>query len=273
MIKTFKTSLTYGLLSLGVLVMILPFIWMVITSLQPAGVALTVPSHWLPRSWQWSNYWTAWHAAPFTRYCVNSLIVTTVVTVSQLLTSVLAAFAFTHFQFYGRRTLFGILIASMMIPGELLLIPNFVTLTQLHWINTYAALIVPWLTSVFAMFTLHQAFQAQPKTTYYAAMIDGASDWQYLWHVLVPAHRTTLTAVTVLQAIGSWNAFMWPLIVTNSDQLRTLPVGLMTFKGDAGTNYPLLMASTVFVLLPLLVLYLLLQKYIIAGITKSSLKG
>lgn len=234
---------------------------------------MRLPATWIPKSFQWGNYLQAWHAAPFAQYCFNSLIVTVTTTLGQLFTSILAAFAFTHLYFYGRRTIFAILIALMMVPGELLLIPNFVTLTRLHWIDTYAALIVPWLASVFSMFALRQAFQAQPRSTYYAACIDGASNWQYLWHILVPANRTTITAIAILQIIGSWNSFMWPLIVTNSDQLRTMPVGLINFTSDAGPNYPLLMAATTFVILPLLVLYLLLQKYIIAGINKPNLKG
>lgn len=271
--KLGKTTIYYVLLTLGSVIMLIPFIWMIVTSLKTPATALSIPPIWLPKSLQWGNYIQAWRSAPFARYCLNSLIVTSATTLGQLFTSILAAFAFTHFQFYGRRILFGILITLMMVPGELLLIPNFVTLANLHWVDTYAALIVPWLASSFTMFALHQAFQVQPKATYYAARVDGASDWQYLWHILVPANRTTITAVAILQIIGSWNSFLWPLIMTNSEYLRTLPVGLIAFTNDAGTNYPLLMAATMFVILPLLLLYLLLQKYIIIGITKANLKG
>ncbi|MFD0898711.1 carbohydrate ABC transporter permease [Loigolactobacillus binensis] len=268
-----KNGISYLLLTLGALMLILPFIWMLVTSVQTPAAALAVPPVWLPRSLQWTNYIQAWHAAPFTRYLLNSVLVTGTTTIGQLVTSILAAFAFTHLQFYGRRILFALLISTMMVPGELLLIPNFVTLAHLHWLDTYAALIIPWLTSVFAMFALRQAFAAQPRTRYYAACIDGASNWQYLWQILVPANRTTIAAVAILQTIGAWNAFMWPLIVTNSELLWTLPVGLTAFTSDAGTNYPLLMAATVLVILPLLLVYLLLQKYIITGITKAKLSA
>jgi len=271
--RYFKTGLAYLLLTLGALTMLFPFGWMFLTSLQPGTATLTAPTLGLPRILHWENYGLAWHAAPFARYCVNSLVVTATTTLGQLFTSILAAFAFTHLRFYGQRWLFNGLIALLMVPGELLLIPNFVTLAHFHWIDTYAALIVPWLTSIFAMFALKQAFQSHPQSLYYAAHLDGASDWQYLWHVLVPMNRQTLTAVTLLQAIGSWNAFMWPLIVTNSDTLRTLPVGLLNFTTETGTNYPVLMAATVFVILPLLILYLGLQKYLIAGITRAHTKG
>lgn len=273
MMRRLLNGLRTFCLLLGAGLMLLPFIWMVLTSLQPASTTLSVTTNWLPQALQWSNYLNVWQAAPFARYCLNSLLVTSVTTIGQLLTSILAAFAFTHLQFYGRRVLFGLLLALMLVPGELLLIPNFVTLAHLHWINTYAALIVPWLASIFMFITLHQAFRAQPKTLYYAAHIDGASDWQYLWHVLVPTNRPIITAVALLQVIGSWNAFMWPLIVTNDDRLRTLPVGLMAFTSDQGTNYPLLMAATVCVILPLILLYFGLQKYLILGITTSPSKG
>lgn len=271
--RVLTTTLWYLLLICGAILMLLPFGWMLLTSLQPAATTLTMPTNWLPQSLQWINYQQVWQLAPFARYCLNSLLVTTVTTLGQLFSSLLAAFAFTHLQFYGRRFLFGLLVALMLVPGELLLIPNFVTLAQLHWINTYAALIIPWLASVFMVITLHQAFQSQPRSLYYAAHIDGASDWQYLWHILVPTNRPIITAVAVLQVIASWNAFMWPLIMTNSDQLRTLPVGLMTFTSEQGTNYPLLMAATVCVILPLLILYLCLQKYLMLGITQSRWKG
>ncbi|MDT6980176.1 carbohydrate ABC transporter permease [Levilactobacillus zymae] len=271
--KITKLTLAYLLLTLGAITMLLPFVWMILTSLQPATAALTGPPLRLPHAWQWLNYSRAWHTAPFARYCLNSLLVTLLTTAGQVITSILAAFAFTHLRFYGRRLLFNGLIALMMVPGELLLIPNFVTMTRLHWVDTYAALIVPWLASIFAMFTLRQAFSGPTFTTYYAAKLDGASDWQYLWQILVPANRSTITAVAILQLIGSWNAFMWPLIITNSETLRTLPVGLVTFTSETGADYPLLMAATVFVILPLLILYLFLQKYIIAGITRANLKG
>ncbi len=271
--RVLTTTLWYLLLICGAILMLLPFGWMLLTSLQPATTTLTMPTHWLPQSLQWVNYQHVWQLAPFARYCLNSLLVTTATTLGQLFSSLLAAFAFTHLQFYGRRVLFGLLVALMLVPGELLLIPNFVTLSQLHWINTYAALIIPWLASVFMVVTLHQAFQSQPRSLYYAAHIDGASDWQYLWHILVPTNRPIITAVAVLQVIASWNAFMWPLIMTNNDSLRTLPVGLMTFTSEQGTNYPLLMAATVCVILPLLILYLCLQKYLMLGITQSRWKG
>lgn len=256
---------SYLLLALAALTMLFPFGWMLLTSLQPASVTVTAPQLTWSTLTHWENYARVWRDAAFSRYCLNSLLVTGLAVSGQLVTGILAAFAFTHLHFYGRRWLFRGLVLLLLVPGELLLIPNFITLAHLHWVNTYAALIIPWTTSIFVVVALRQAFQMQPRSTYYAARIDGASDWQYIWHVLVPAQAPVIVTVALLQIIGSWNAFMWPLIVTNSDSLRTLPVGLMAFTDEAGTNYPLLMAASVLVILPLLILYLLGQKYLIVG--------
>lgn len=161
----------------------------------------------------------------------------------------------------------------MMVPGEMLIIPNFVALSELHLVNTYGALIVPWLASFFAVFTLRQSFASVPDQLYYAARLDGASDWQFLWRILVPNAKSTITAIGLLQIIGSWNSFMWPLIVTNTEKMRKLPVGLQAFSSDSGVQYPELMAASTFVILPMVVMYLLLNKYVVAGISNTGIKG
>lgn len=265
--------LRYAILVLGAIIMLLPFFWMLSTSLKTQPETIKIPPIWIPKKFQFVNYIDALNAAPFARYFINSVIVTTVTTTGQLFTSILAAFAFSRLNFYGKNVIFVIFLGTMMVPGEMLIIPNFVTLSKFNLINTYGALIIPWLASFFTVFTLRQNFQSVPDQLYYAAKIDGASDWNYLWHVLVPISKSTITAVTVLQVISSWNAFMWPLIVTNTENLRTLPVGLQAFTTDAGTNYAQLMAAATFVILPMVILYMFLQKYIIAGISKTGLKG
>ncbi|WP_179394756.1 carbohydrate ABC transporter permease [Lacticaseibacillus absianus] len=273
MAKKLSKVLLYAIVALGALTMLIPFLWMISTSLKTSPETIKTPPVWIPKALQWGNYLKAWQAAPFARYFVNSVVVTTVTTVGQLFTSILAAFAFARLKFFGKNLIFVIFLGTMMIPGEMLIIPNFVTLSKLGMIDHYAALIVPWLASFFTVFTLRQAFQSTPEQIYYAAKMDGATDWKYLWTVLVPMSKSTITAVTVLQVIGSWNAFMWPLIVTNTETMRTLPVGLQAFTTDAGTEYQLLMAASTFVIIPMVVLYMFLQKYIIAGISKAGLKG
>ncbi|KRN28877.1 ABC-type maltose transport system, permease component [Lactobacillus selangorensis] len=273
MTKKVGTFLLYFLLLIGAFTMLIPFLWMLSTSLKTAPETLQVPPIWVPKILRFENYSAAFKTAPFMRYFINSVVVTLTTTLGQLFISILAAFAFARLRFWGQRFLFVLFLGTMMVPGEMLIISNFVTVSALHMVNSYAALIVPWLVSFFAIFTLKQTFQSVPDELYYAAKVDGASDWRFLWQILVPLSRSSIVAICILQVIGSWNSFMWPLIVTNDERFRTLPVGLQAFTSDAGTDYQLLMAASTFVIIPMVFLYLGLQKYIIAGISKSGLKG
>ncbi|AGY81114.1 sugar ABC transporter permease [Carnobacterium inhibens subsp. gilichinskyi] len=268
-----KKSLIYIVLILGAATMLIPFIWMLSTSLKTPGETVAMPPVWTPDSLQFGNYAEAFAAAPFGRYFLNSVFVTVLSTLGELITTILAAFAFAKIEFYGKNILFTLLIATMMVPGEILIIPNFVTLSNMGLINTYAALIVPYLASVFSVFMLKQSFESVPKELHYAAKVDGCSDFRFLWIVMVPLAKSSIVAITILKIIGSWNAFMWPLIVTNDRTLRTLPVGLQAFTTEAGTQYELLMAAATIVVIPMVIVYLFLQKYIIMGISKSGLKG
>lgn len=273
MSRKVQQTILYILLALGAITMLIPFIWMLSTSIKSAGETMQMPPVWIPDDPQFSNYLEAWNAAPFARYFLNSVIVTVLSTAGELITTILAAFAFAKMEFYGKNIVFTILIATMMVPGELLIIPNFVTLSNFNLINTYAALIVPWLASIFSVFALRQTFQSVPNELYYAAKVDGSSDFRFLWSVMVPMAKSSIVAIAILKIIGSWNSFMWPLIVTNDTELRTLPVGLQAFTTEAGTRFELLMAASTIVIIPMVIIYIILQKQIIAGISKSGLKG
>lgn len=270
--KVQKTVL-YALLTLGAITMLIPFVWMLSTSIKSSGETMQMPPVWIPDEPKFGNYIEAWNAAPFGRYFLNSVLVTVLSTAGELITTILAAFAFAKMEFYGKNILFTILIATMMVPGELLIIPNFVTLSNFGLINTYAALIVPWLASIFSVFALRQTFQGVPNELYYAAKVDGSSDFRFLWSIMVPLGKSSIVAIAILKIIGSWNSFMWPLIVTNDTELRTLPVGLQAFTTEAGTRFELLMAASTIVIIPMVIIYIFLQKQIIAGISKSGLKG
>ncbi|GJM48811.1 carbohydrate ABC transporter permease [Weissella soli] len=263
----------YVLLVLGGLMMLLPFFWMVSTAFKTGFEAMQTPPTWFPKQLLWRNWVQTWHAAPFAQYLLNSVIISVVTTFGQVITSIMAAFAFAKLKFFGKRLLFGILLATMMVPGEMLIIPNFVTLSQWHLVNTYGALIIPWLASFFAVFALRQSFSQVPDQLYAAAKLDGASDWRFLWQILVPNAKSSIMAVALLQVIGSWNSFMWSLIVTNSETMRTLPVGLQAFSTDAGMSYPELMAAATFVILPMVILYLALNKYVVHGMRIGGMKG
>lgn len=271
--KILKLSLSYLVLTLGGFLMILPFFWMISTSLKTAGQTTAIPPIWWPTDPQFGNYETALSMAPFGRYFINSVIVTVLSTLGELITSILAAYAFAKLQFWGKDFIFLVLLGTMMVPGELMTIPNFVTLSGWGMINTYGALIIPWLASVFTVFALKQSFESVPDELYYAAKVDGSSDWRYLWEIMVPLSKSSIIAVMILKVIGSWNSFLWPLIVTTEREMRTLPVGLQSFTTEAGTRFELLMAASAVVVLPMIVFYLIFQKHIIKGISRSGLKG
>jgi multiple sugar transport system permease protein len=218
------------------------------------------------------NYVDAWNAAPFGRYYFNTVFVAIVTTVLEIIFAAMAAFAFAKMEFFGKKFIFSLFLATMMVPGEVLLVPNFITLTNLGWIDTYYALIVPWVVSVFAIFLLRQHFMTIPDELYDAAKIDGMNKWKFLWGVMVPLSKPAIITGALLKFVGSWNSFLWVLIITKSPEYRTLPVGLQNFSSATGTEYNLLMSAATFSIIPVVVLFLVTQKYFIAGISRSGLK-
>lgn len=264
---------TYAILIFGAVFILLPFVWMILTSVKPSSEVLKMPPKWIPSTIQWKNYVKAFQAVPFFTYLKNSILVTVMITSCELLTVTLAAYAFAQLEFRGKQVLFLLLVATMMVPGEILTIPNFVTLARLGWINTYKAMVAPWATSVFSIFLLRQQFASIPQSYYKAARMDGCSDLRYLFTVMVPMSRPTLVSIALLKIINSWNSYLWPLISTNSREMRTLPVGLAYFSTEAGTDYNTLMAFSLMIIAPTIIVYLLTQKYIIQGVSKTGLKG
>ena len=264
---------TYAVLIFGAAFILLPFVWMISTSLKPDKEVLMMPPKWIPTVLQWKNYVDAFKAVPFFTYLKNSVIVTVLITTCELITTILAAFAFARLEFKGKNVLFMLLVATMMVPGEILIIPNFVTLAQLGWIDTYKAMVAPWATSVFSILLLRQQFASIPESYYKAARMDGCSDLRYLLTVMVPMSRPTVVSIALLKIINSWNSYFWPLIATNSREMRTLPVGLAYFTTEAGTDYNTLMAFSLMIISPTIIVYLFTQKYIIQGVSKTGLKG
>ncbi len=264
--------LIYLFLLAGSLVMLLPFLWMISTSLKPANEVLTMPPRWIPSVFRWQNYVEAWNAAPFGRYFLNSFFLAIVTTIGEVLCTVLAAYAFAKMDFFGRNVIFIAFLGTLMIPGEMLLVPNYITMTRLHWIDKYPALIVPWIVSVFGIFLLRQYFLTLPDDLWDAARIDGCGRFRFLWRVMVPLSRPGITTVALLKFIGTWNAFLWVLIMTNSPDMRTVPVGLSYFQSEAGTNYGQLMAASTLAILPILILFFFAQKQFVEAVARSGLK-
>jgi len=218
------------------------------------------------------NYVLAWQSAPFGRYYVNTVFIAVVTTILEIIISAMAAYAFSWMKFPGRDLLFSIFLATMMVPGEVLLVPNFITITKFGWIDTYYALIIPWVVSVFSIFLMRQHFMSLPGELFDAAKIDGCSHWRYLWQIVIPLSKPVVITTALLKFVGSWNSFLWVLIVTNDPKYRTLTVGLQAFSSDVGTLYNMLMAAATFSILPVVIIFLFTQKYFVKGIARTGLK-
>ena len=263
------------LLSLGALLMLFPFFWMISGSLKTIREITSPDIIWWPAEAQWSNYVTVLTNPenPFGVYFRNSIIVSVANTVFTLLTTILGAFAFSRLEFKGRDRLFSLLMATMMVPSQMYIITNFITITRMHLMDSLWAQILPYTASIFYIYLLRQFFNQIPDQIYLAAKVDGCSDWKYLWKMMVPNARSSLVTIGLFNFIASWNAYLWPLMVTNTIQKRTLSIGLKYFASDSGSDYHLMMAGATIVVLPLIVIYLIFQKYIIQGIARGGLKG
>ncbi|HYF93480.1 MAG TPA: carbohydrate ABC transporter permease [Symbiobacteriaceae bacterium] len=272
--KRFKLAGTHIVLLVGAVVMFLPFFWMVATSLKTYQETLAFPPKWIPSVPQWRNYVEAVKTQEhFVRYFYNSFFVTIATMVTEVIMTIFASYAFARIKFLGRGLLFALFLSTMMIPGEVLLVPNFITIVRLHWYNTYWALIIPFTVSVFAVFLLRQHFLQIPFELQEAAYLDGAGHTRFLFQVMIPLSRPPIATIALLKFISSWNAFLWPLLVTDSAKLRTVPIGLMSLMQDEGLKYHYWMAAATMALVPVLVVFLAAQKQFLESVAKSGLKG
>ncbi len=268
-----KKIFSYILLTLFGVSMVIPFLWMVSTSLKEPGDVFTYPPKWVPVPIIWENYPKAWNAVPFARGYMNSIFVAVTVTFGQVFTSSLAAYAFARLSFPGRDKLFLGYLGTMMIPGAVTMIPVFILLRKLGWIDTYKALIIPSMFSAYGTFMLRQFFMSLPSDLEDAAKIDGCSLFGIYTRIILPLSKPALATLTIFTFMGSWMSFMWPLIVTNSMELKTLPVMLASFQGLYTTDWTLLMAGSIIVLSPIIVVFVLGQRYFVEGIRLGAIKG
>lgn len=266
-------------LTFGAIIMLVPFYWMVITSLrEPSAAFSTAQIEWFPRQVVWSNYpeaiaRMAADGMSFWRLYGNSLFVAAVGTLGQVLTSSMAAYAFARLQFPGRDKLFFGYLATMMIPGSVTLVPVFAVVRALGWVNTYYALIVPGIFSPWGTFMLRQFFMSLPRELEESARIDGASLTQIYARITLPLAKTALATLATFTFMGFWGSFMWPLIVTVTPELRTLPIGLTVFTQRYSTDYSLLMAASVMATVPVVIVFLFNQRYFIESIKLQGIKG
>ncbi len=294
--------LIYILLTIMAAFMLLPFYWMLITSFKTFIEATApIPIWWInPSTWQWENYELAYNLmirvggnienvpqfmdhvlkryVNFGDFFFNTVFSTLINTILTLITVILGAFAVARVNFAGKKVIFAIMIATMMVPGEMILITNIVTIYQLNWTDTFEGIIMPFIASVFYTFLLVQLFRQIPDSLYKAARVDGCSDWKFLWRVLVPMSKNTLITIAILDSIGSWNAYLWPYMVNRAPRMYVLSVALYEFTsaltGVTQTPAPqILMAAAAITIAPMILVYLLLRKQIIAGVTRGGTKG
>ncbi len=263
--------LLYVILTIGAFIAMFPFIWMILTSFKSYGEVAA--GRFFPRELRWHNYVEAWNAAPFARYFANSIFIALATITGDLITGILAAYAFARMEWPGRDVIFFAFLATLMVPGELTVLPNFLTIRRLGWYNTYEAQIIPFTASVFHIFLLRQFFMGIPRDYWDAALLDGCTHFRFLWSIVVPLSRAAITTVALLSFIGSWNAFLWPLIVTSSEKMRPIQVGLRSFVVEEATQTQLLMAAATMVIMPIIIFYLFTQKQFTEGIATTGLKG
>lgn len=291
--KIFSIVLVYIFLAFMALLVLVPFYWMIITSLK-SNFEIRNMMTFFPQTIQWTNYTVLFKGAeigefegnisridafPFWTYLSNTLIVGVISTLGTLLTTIFSAFAFSRLHFKGKETLFSIFLATMMIPGEMMVITNYGTVAKLGLLDSktgaLTAMIIPFWVSVFYVFQLRQNFRQIPNELYYAAKVDGKTDWQYLWKVMVPLAMPTLITIFILKLMGTWNSYVWPNLVANTESWRLITNGLRMYS-PSPTGEPhqgLQMAATFIVTFPLLLVFIFFRKYIMRGVGRAGLKG
>ena len=261
-------------LLLPALLQLFPLFYLLCMSFKLGGEVMAYPPTVLPRSLNLTNYRSALSSAPLFRFLLNSLLVSFAITLLQVLTAILAAFALARFEFPGKTLVFGLFIATMLVPGEVTIIPNYFTLAHLGWIDTYAGLIIPWSASGFGVFLLYQFFRSVPKELEEAAALDGASRLRFLFQILVPLSMPAITAFAVYAFINAWNMYLWPLVVTQSTNMQTAQIGLGMFRSqNESMSWGVIMAATTMLIAPTVVLFVFAQKQFVRGLTMSGLKG
>jgi sn-glycerol 3-phosphate transport system permease protein len=273
----------FGYLAMILLVVVIgaPVFWMVTGALKTTQQIYTFPPEWIPLHPHWVNFENAWHAAPFGRFYINSAIITIVGTTLELTTAPLTAYALAFLRFPKKNLVFILLLAALMIPSQVTILPNYIFLGRtlsdwigMSWINTYQGIILPGASVAFGTFMLRQSFMGMPREVLDAAKVDGCGHLRVLWDIVIPMSRPVLVTFGLISLVANWNDYLWPLIITNDNKVRPLTVGISyLFDSEGNTDWGVVMAATVFVIMPLLIVFVWAQRYIIEGITAGATKG
>ena len=268
------TAVNYALLALTTLVFAVPVFWMASASLKELQAIYTFPPQWIPTNPRWSNYADAWRAAPFGIFYLNTIVTTACGVGAELLLGTLTAYAFVFLPFPGKNLLFLVLLAALMVPLQVTMLPNYLTVADLGWLNTYQGIIVPGASVAFGTFLFRQHFLTLPAEIMEAARLEGAGHLQLLWRIVLPLSRPVFVTVGLISLVNKWNDFLWPLIVTNRIEMRVLPVGLAyLYDQEGNSQWGIIMAATIFVVLPIMLVFTWAQRHIIAGLTAGATKG
>ena len=263
----------YAVLIVVAATMFVPFLWMISTSLKENQFVLSMPPEFFPAAPTLESYQQLLELLPFGRMIVNSFIVAISVTIGQIISGSMAAYVFARMEFRGRDVIFLAYLATLMIPSQVTIVPLFILMRYLGWINTYQGIISPMVFTAFGTFLLRQSFLTIPKELEEAAFIDGASHWTVFWKIIMPVSRPALATLAVFAFMQAWNAYLWPLFVINDENIMTLPVGLALLHGRYLTEWNLVMAGAVVTIVPMLIIYLMAQDYFVKGVVTSGLKG
>ncbi|CAM5797569.1 MULTISPECIES: carbohydrate ABC transporter permease [Brevibacillus] len=253
------------------LIFVFPFLWMFLTAFKTMPEVYQFPPTWWPESWQFQNFEIAWSSGPFLTYVWNSFLVAAGILVLQLLTGVPAAYAFARYRFRGREALFGLTLIALMIPAQVIFLPVYVEMSHWGLVNTLWALILPYGASAFGIFLLRQSFMQVPDEVIEAARLDNASEWKIMWTIMVPMAKPVLVTFGLFSFIYHWNDYFWPLIMTNSNEVRTLPIGISMLKAaEGGKLWNVIMAGNMILVLPILAIFFFAQRHIISAFVYQS---
>lgn len=263
----------YVFLGVSAVVALFPIYWMVLTAFKPVHEIFVYPPTFLPSRFTFDNFVEAWNTAPFGRYFINTIIMTSFTVASHVAIACLTAYAFVSIRFPGRDAIFLVFLGTMMIPSVVTLVPTFVMIKKLNWINTYRGLIIPHAVSVFGIFLIRQFFLTVPKDYEDAARIDGCGRFGILWQMYIPLAKPAIAALSIFSFYHVWNEFFWPLVITSTNEMRTLSVGLRYFIDESAVDWELVMSGSTMVVAPVLFAFFLLQRQFVRGITMTGLKG
>lgn len=268
-----QKALFLSLLVIMTLIYIGPFLFSISISFNADKNVFDWPIEIIPSETTFDNYKNVWKDLPFGKWLFNSVLITTIQTISNVFFAALAGFTFARLEFPGRKIIFTLLLSSLMIPGIILLVPKFIVLNELSMINSYGGLILPGLVGVTNIFLMKQFFETIPKDLEQAALIDGCSYFRIFWQIFIPISKPALAAVAIYTFQGSWNEFLWPVIVSYTEDMYTLPLGMASLRHELLTDWPLLMAGTIMISLPTLAIFIIFQRHFVQGVSSSGLKG